>query len=885
MKRIAIKNISVKRCGPLADKSLSFSDTINLIFAKNESGKSYLVELIISDFLSRFRESTKKKGRKKNSDLNFRVRDNIEANVIYEKDSFIELDNFDEDKIALLLDLISIREGKSYLLNKEDISLEDISKYLALKSGTKLFERLENNIPKTIASISIDNFIDKGEIAKQGIGRDYIKTLEEIELCENYILKVQDIDILEIRNLRTKKNELEKKKENLIKAKRKKAFELYKKIQELKEISIKYPDEKIKLLETLLTKRNSLEASLIQLKDDIIKLQKNVEELPHYIEQEKRILSAKVYKAYLLSLEKKELEKKLEKLNDQILDGLKKDISLYYLKEKELDEQKSRYEKLNKEIKSKDFVLNGKTIYTDYQEALSSSTNEKIIYSIIAILAAIGGISLISKETLIGIALLIGSLISIFKVFTVNAKYKYSIDRYKDFESRFRALFNENLVDEDAIQRNIEEIKSLKIILEELKNSIFALERNISEFKNKIEISLRAIGFELYDNNYNENLKEIDNKKKELLNKYNAKIIELNKLEVPEIGSENGFITTDPGVEYNKTELVRIQHKITEIETQKTALQNKEKELKELKAKLKENDENISELFYELLNDKVDEKFFKVKINQIKTEKEKIEKEISKLEGELQGLSVDPKDYIYEEGDFLVFDQKIYEAIDIELQNVNNQLQEKSKLYSEFIGKLKSYLSVEETEKGEIKFDFEQTLYKLYEHKQDILKQIEDIEAEIIAKKILYDALQKRKNDRTSIAKEALNSKSFKECLHKIANDKKEIIVDEKNQIFISDGKYTYPFSYLSLGAKDQFFISLRLEMIKKILNDVKIFLLFDDAFQHSDYERREKLANILFDIANEGFQTFYFCMDNHIRELFEKLSSIRKVELKIIEL
>jgi len=133
--------------------------------------------------------------------------------------------------------------------------------------------------------------------------------------------------------------------------------------------------------------------------------------------------------------------------------------------------------------------------------------------------------------------------------------------------------------------------------------------------------------------------------------------------------------------------------------------------------------------------------------------------------------------------------------------------------------------------------------------------------------------------------KNPINSKSFKEYLHKIANDKKEIIVDEKNQIFISDGKYTYPFSYLSLGAKDQFFISLRLEMIKKILNDVKIFLLFDDAFQHSDYERREKLANILFDIANEGFQTFYFCMDNHIRELFEKLSSIRKVELKIIEL
>ena len=46
-------------------------------------------------------------------------------------------------------------------------------------------------------------------------------------------------------------------------------------------------------------------------------------------------------------------------------------------------------------------------------------------------------------------------------------------------------------------------------------------------------------------------------------------------------------------------------------------------------------------------------------------------------------------------------------------------------------------------------------------------------------------------------------------------------------------------------------------------------FLLFDDAFQHSDWKRRQRMIEYMVELTRQGWQVFYFTMDNHIRDQF----------------
>ena len=80
--------------------------------------------------------------------------------------------------------------------------------------------------------------------------------------------------------------------------------------------------------------------------------------------------------------------------------------------------------------------------------------------------------------------------------------------------------------------------------------------------------------------------------------------------------------------------------------------------------------------------------------------------------------------------------------------------------------------------------------------------------------------------------------------------------------------------------------LALRIGFASKVLKQDTLFLILDDAFQHSDWDKRKILVSKLADIASGGWQIIYFSMDNHIRELFDKtVSRFKKDEYRFIEL
>ena len=54
-------------------------------------------------------------------------------------------------------------------------------------------------------------------------------------------------------------------------------------------------------------------------------------------------------------------------------------------------------------------------------------------------------------------------------------------------------------------------------------------------------------------------------------------------------------------------------------------------------------------------------------------------------------------------------------------------------------------------------------------------------------------------------------------------------------------------------------------------------FLLLDDAFQHSDWERRESLVDYILQLVEDhDWQIFYFSMDDHLATLIHERASAR---------
>ena len=73
----------------------------------------------------------------------------------------------------------------------------------------------------------------------------------------------------------------------------------------------------------------------------------------------------------------------------------------------------------------------------------------------------------------------------------------------------------------------------------------------------------------------------------------------------------------------------------------------------------------------------------------------------------------------------------------------------------------------------------------------------------------------------------------------------------------------------LSTGAREQVFLGARLGFARSALDNEPSFLVLDDAFQHSDWNRRKQLVQESVGLVEAGWQVLYFTMDDHIRDLF----------------
>jgi len=230
---IRIDRIKVNRGGPLNDDFEFEPGDLNLIYGHNETGKTYIVESIISLlFRTGGRPSFDWKLRK--WDFTGRIIvSGIENDPVPFTKTSKKLDDYWEEETGLPRDfarLLVVKAGETLLTGEKDGVGRDILKnYL---SGEGLLDEITNRISTTIQSTTVQ----EGQIV--GHARGEIKTrtdlLNEVDRLADLLKEVQESYASgEIYSIRREKKNIEDELEALEKAKRYHAGLQHKKIQDL----------------------------------------------------------------------------------------------------------------------------------------------------------------------------------------------------------------------------------------------------------------------------------------------------------------------------------------------------------------------------------------------------------------------------------------------------------------------------------------------------------------------------------------------------------------------------------------------------------------------------------------------------------------------------
>ncbi len=309
--------------------------------------------------------------------------------------------------------------------------------------------------------------------------------------------------------------------------------------------------------------------------------------------------------------------------------------------------------------------------------------------------------------------------------------------------------------------------------------------------------------------------------------------------------------------EYNYNNYQKIKEKITQ----------KEKSIKLLK-------KDIEELFSGLLGKSVSDKNYKEQLLKVKENKKKLLAKINEKEKQLFQLDVKKEDYSF---------KKPAEEYDKEkLQNIEEEIKDKERKKEEVVNKLNNLKQKicnitgdEMTDKWSVIIDnINNKLLKVED-------EVEDKKAEIIAKKLVFDTVEELEKEENKKIEERLSSDHIKDLIVQFTDNNYQNIYLQDNKVFLSSAYQEFPVSELSTGTIEQLMLALRLGFLSEIMGGKNMFLLLDDAFQHSDWKRREKVVQSLVKASLAGHQIIYFTMDDHILELFDKYGKNLKENYK----
>jgi len=885
---IKIEKITAKYLGPdKKDININFKN-VNLIYSKNEGGKSLLVEFIIRCLFKKPDEF----GHIRNSGTGKLLLSGLNDKLFeFSTSSKQKLENILEKEFQELpitfSKLLIVKSGEVELI-KEKNNYSGINKNIIkeLLSPQKILDKIINNLPVTAKDKDTEIKDKIINASRKGEFKTYYETINKYENIVSIINKiVNEYNTIEYNEIKIREKQLEEERQKLLKAKRYKAYKLSVEIQELKESLQKIPEDRIKYIENKLSKYKELRIEINKLQKDInekIEILKDLPEIEQKFEEHKK---AKKFLAYKIYQQIQEKEIVLQKLSHDKLNKLQNYIELYHETLEEFNKLEIRINELKQ--KTKDFEWLEANIDKLYQlMQLQDNSKIKVERNLIHIIALILGLT--GLITGLFLNKFVAGLLLIFIAFLILLTYKFNIkkivkeeiltkfenDIKKSFQEKFDTKFSY-----DKIEEIHKELLNKKNELQLLEKQFIEKEQTLKNKKYQIEeLFYTLIDIKPKENEWNKELKIIIDKRDKTEQEKKLLEQQFNKLDI----DQTDFIKEDNGITYQKEELEKLEKKLNELKSIENAKHVQEKELTEKTNLINELIQEIKKEFTSLLNEDIDENQFEANLEKLKSKISQIKEKLNNIEGELQGLGISEKDYISEQ-------------IDVEYSN--DRMRDIEKSIEEIKGKV---LKIDEninSLKNEIckitnddfTTDFNTLLNNLYKKEIEVKNELTNLESKLAAQIITYKAIAKLQEEEDKKIIEVLESEDFSNLLFKFTGKYKKLTIknddQDKDKIYISSDIEEYPLDDISTGTKEQVLLALRIAFAKRLLKNKSAFLVLDDAFQHSDYDRRELLIHTIYEIANNGWQVIYLTMDDHIKKTFEEKAKLFNNDLNLINL
>lgn len=240
-----------------------------------------------------------------------------------------------------------------------------------------------------------------------------------------------------------------------------------------------------------------------------------------------------------------------------------------------------------------------------------------------------------------------------------------------------------------------------------------------------------------------------------------------------------------------------------------------------------------------------------------------VEEKIGLIRQKLTSAGV-PDDEYLDEDPGEEWDSERYAALTEELRRTDEALGEEE-------GRLEELKARVSQETGLENSDWEELITVLRDVREEAAQEYGQHTAEILAKIQVSTVIQEFRQEENSRIAEGLKRKEMTEPLHALTGRYKGIRLEEdRGLVLVTDEDENYALSAISTGAREQTFLALRMGFASIAMEGKTAFLILDDAFQHSDWNRRKNLIAHTLSFVRKGWQVFYFTMDDHIRDLFQ---------------
>jgi uncharacterized protein YhaN len=161
------------------------------------------------------------------------------------------------------------------------------------------------------------------------------------------------------------------------------------------------------------------------------------------------------------------------------------------------------------------------------------------------------------------------------------------------------------------------------------------------------------------------------------------------------------------------------------------------------------------------------------------------------------------------------------------------------------------------------------------ETKQKYRQQIREALALMIAAHVLDDVLAAFRRQEDEQLKSTLNDPRITELIQTFTAGRYEAVSMAEGGLYIENEAESFPLETMSSGAREQVLMALRMGLASVVCGKQSLFLILDDAFQYSDWQRREHLVRRAVQIVRSGWQVIYLTMDDDIRDRFRRAAQI----------